>query len=152
MLIGLLLAGNMSGFGGTEASNDPQPAGGRRKAYAESWREHEQHQRRTRWDKEAAEYVKPQTKAKKAEESTQAAQDAPQQPRTAEPAPITPISTAALDELLARAGQLPVAALLADAMQRRMQAEIVQAAMQAEAELAAEEEAVAMLLVLMENA
>jgi len=170
MLVYLLGLGLLSGAGG-QAVEPPAPAptiGGGRSTPAQARASYEHPQwsweGQKKWTREVKEWIEaagqeaadtgipvsvaPQNtqEAESAPQATQAAQDAPRGARTPRPAPQAPAAPLPLDTLLYRAGELPVAQLLADAMLRGMQDEMVLLAMQAERELRDEEEAIVLLL------
>lgn len=146
----LVADGGSYALAGTDATLIYVPAqtavgGGSYEAAAAEW------ERSQKWQKEAQKLLfgEPEAapKAKTKKSTTQAAQDAPRRPRKAEPAPIQPASTAALDGLLARSYG-PALNRLQQAMAARELGRIVQAAMAAEAQILADEEAVIELLLL----
>lgn len=149
----------------SEGTNGDSPAalpvGGGRSSPAQARASYEHPQwsweREKKWTREVKRWVEtadeatrqptPDTEATQAPHVTQAAQDAPTGARTPRPAPRPTAAPTPLATLLYRAGELPVAQLLADAMSRGMQDEMVLLAMRAERELQDEEEAIAVLLI-----
>jgi hypothetical protein len=133
MLIGLLLAGNLTGFGGsgdTPPVATQTPAGKKRRA----------DEAQAEWDaldywrKQAADFLDE-------EPTTQATQDAPSQPRMAGPA-------LTLQTLLDRTEGTPTGESLMRAMAYGKQARIAQAALEAAQKLRRDDDALAMMLVL----
>lgn len=110
---------------------------------------HEDWERRQKWKRAAEQFLAEPAEVVAVESVTQPAQDALQRPRTATAALPQPVMPVAFDSLLLRAGELPVAQLLRDAMLRRMQDDMVQAALEAEMAIAAEDEAVGVLMIFM---
>ena len=150
VIVQTLRAANDSLFYGGEVTGGVAPSpsaiggGGSYQAAQHDW------DRRQKWTREVKQWVEdsatPDTGAEQAPQATQAAQDAPRGARKPRPAPQAPAAPTPLDTLLYSAGQLPVAQLLADAMLRGMQDEMVLLAMRAERELQDEEDAIVVLL------